>query len=174
LIWYVDMLTWFAKSSKKHPKYIQLFHFRIGSSGTAGQRWPKWPTVGSQLPAGHPTWNDHSTTSKRSVWTASVVEMDIGVQLSNVTCYLTWSDLVDDLVKEKKGTRSCNKKMEINGDVWQCALGHQLAPSARWICLFRACDHSGSSYFSSFDEAESPGVLPATLRWRRDDAKQRF
>ena len=94
LIWYVDMLTWFAKSSKKHPKYIQLFHFRIGSSGTAGQRWPKWPTVGSQLPAGHPTWNDHSTISKRSAWTASVVEMDIGVQLSNVTCYLTWSDVL--------------------------------------------------------------------------------
>lgn len=87
---------------------------------------------------------------------------------------VTWLDPTScgwPTVKEKKGTRSCNKKMEINGDVWQCALGHQLAPSARWICQFSACDHTGSSYFSSFDEAESPGLLPATLCWRRDDAK---
>eukprot|EP00435_Cladocopium_sp_Y103_P023224 s3975_g5.t1 len=60
---------------------------------------------------------------------------------------------VEEVPDEKKGTRSCNKKMEINGDVWQCALGHQVAPSARWICQFSACDHTGSSYFSSFDEA---------------------
>ena len=37
LMWYDDMLTLFANSSKKDPKYIQLFYFRIGSSETTGQ-----------------------------------------------------------------------------------------------------------------------------------------
>lgn len=83
---------------------------------------------------------------------------------------------VEEVPDEKKGTRSCNKKMEINGDVWQCALGHQLAPSARWICQFSACDHTGSSYFSSFDEV---GVKmlghkadEAARRWDRREVDQ--
>lgn len=76
---------------------------------------------------------------------------------------------VAEVPDEKKGSRSCNKKMEINGEVWQCALGHQNAPSARWICQFSACDHTGSSYFSSFDEV---GVK--MLGHKADEAARRW
>ena len=58
-----------------------------------------------------------------------------------------------EVADEKRGTRSCNKKMEPHGDLWQCAAGHESShPMARWMCQFIACDHTGSQYIASFDE----------------------
>ena len=135
-IWF-DMVRWHAylaylvckilqETSQIHP----TISFQNRVFGTAGQRWPKWPTVGSQLPAGHPTWNDHSTTSKRSVWTASVVEMDIGLQLSNLTCYLTWSDLVDDQPLRRRRvpapvTRRWRSTATFGSALWGISLPHR-------------------------------------------------
>ena len=60
-------------------------------------------------------------------------------------------------IKEKRGTRSCNKKMEPHGELWQCAAGHESShPMARWMCQFIACDHTGSQYIASFDEVSWP------------------
>lgn len=64
-------------------------------------------------------------------------------------------------IKEKRGTRSCNKKMEPHGDLWQCAAGHESShPMARWMCQFIACDHTGSQYIASFDEVSWQKLTP--------------
>lgn len=82
-----------------------------------------------------------------------------------------------EVADEKRGTRSCNKKMEPHGELWQCAAGHESShPMARWMCQFIACDHTGSQYIASFDEV---GVKllgctanEAASRWDRREMDQ--
>ena len=87
LIWYGTLICLLGLQNppRNIPNTSNYFISESGLSGLRDSADPKWPTVGSQLPAGHPTWNDHSTTSKRSVWTASALRWISGTAIK---CYL--------------------------------------------------------------------------------------
>merc|ERR1712190_126526 len=63
-------------------------------------------------------------------------------------------DVPDDGPRGGDGKmRSCNRKVEQNGDQWICSADHRCSqPKPRWIAQMSIADHTGSQYVSTFDD----------------------
>merc|ERR1712194_322622 len=63
-------------------------------------------------------------------------------------------DVPDDGPRGGEGKmRSCNRKVEQNGDNWVCSADHRCnLPKPRWIAQMSIADHTGSQYVSTFDD----------------------
>eukprot|EP00438_Fugacium_kawagutii_P019562 Skav218428 [mRNA] locus=scaffold420:213242:223922:- [translate_table: standard] len=161
-----------------HPRSQSLVHWYRQGGASASQNARSLSSMGGQTPLQTVQEMKDSAISLEMPGSTDGGPQQQGFHMVPVTIthiphdkkpfYMACATEVPD--ERKGGTRPCNKKVEVQGDVWQCSAGHCAnGPSARWICQFSAGDHTGSQYFSSFDE-----VGAKLLQCNADEAAKRW